>query len=106
MESLGKIIRGGWKVSVGSTDPPCLQMVSFPLYIWINGEKMNVFVAVAFKSFEQVLHKSDFCVQHKGYYAPYLEVVDGEYWFRVVRPSYEPCMLGFWNFIYGFLMEK
>ena len=20
--------------------------------------------------------------------------------------SYEPCMLGFWNFIYGFLMEK
>ena len=21
-------------------------------------------------------------------------------------PSYEPCMLGFWNFIYGFIMEK
>ena len=20
--------------------------------------------------------------------------------------SYEPCMLGFWNFIYGFLIEK
>ena len=34
--------------------------------------------------------------------------MDAAYWFRVVRPtiSQEPCMLGFWNFIYGFLMEK
>ena len=53
-----------------------------------------------------------------GHYAPNFEDVDGAYCFRVVRPfvrasvqnmhaiSYEPCMLGFWNFIYGFLMEK
>ena len=40
--------------------------------------------------------------------------VDGAYWFRVVRPSLsvrasvhqKPCVLGFWNFIYDFLMEK
>ena len=36
------------------------------------------------------------------------EEVGGAYWFQVVRLSarQEPCMLGFWNFIYGFLMEK
>ena len=41
-------------------------------------------------------------------FAPNLEEVDGAYWFRVVHPSVrqEPCMLGFWNFIYEFLMEK
>ena len=27
-------------------------------------------------------------------------------WNLVHAISYEPCMLGFWNFIYGFLMEK
>ena len=53
---------------------------------------------------------------HLHYYAPNFKEVDGAYWFRVVRPcvcvqnmhaiSYESCMLGFWNFIYGFLMEK
>ena len=43
---------------------------------------------------------------------PNLKEDDGSYRFRVVRPSVrasvrqEPCMLGFWNFIYGFLMEK
>ena len=42
-----------------------------------------------------------------SYYAPNFEEVDGAYWFRVVRLSVqEPCMIGFWNFIYGFLMEK
>ena len=42
------------------------------------------------------------------YYAPNFKEVDGAYWFRVVRPCVreEPCMLEFWNFIYGFLMEK
>ena len=46
------------------------------------------------------------------YYAPNFEEADGAYWFRVVRacvrPSVrqEPYMLGFWNFIYRFLMEK
>ena len=59
--------------------------------------------------------------QHCLYYAPNFEEVDGAYWFRVVRPcvrvsvrhtflmhaiSYKSCMLGFWNSIYGFLMEK
>ena len=52
-------------------------------------------------------------------YAPNFKEVDGAYWFRVVcvcvrlsvhtsvRMSVqEPCMLGFWNFIYGFFMEK
>ena len=41
-------------------------------------------------------------------YAPNFEEVDGAYWFRVVRACVrqERCMLGFWNFIYGFLMEK
>ena len=44
-------------------------------------------------------------------YAPNFEEVDMAYWFLVVRASVcpsvhqEPCMLGFWNFIYGFLME-
>ena len=35
-------------------------------------------------------------------YAPNFEEVDRAYWFRVVRPPVhqEPCMLGFWNFIY------
>ena len=43
-----------------------------------------------------------------GHYAPTFKEVDGAYWFRVVRPSVhkEPCLLGFWNFIYGFLMEN
>ena len=42
-----------------------------------------------------------------GHYAHNFKKVDGAYWFRVV-PSVrqEPCMLGFWNFIYGLLMEK
>ena len=46
------------------------------------------------------------------HYAPNFEEVDRAYWFRVVRVCVrasirqEPCMLGFWNFIYGFLMEK
>ena len=46
------------------------------------------------------------------FYAQILEEVDGAYWFRIVRACVglsvqEPsCMLGFWNFIYGFLMEK
>ena len=41
-------------------------------------------------------------------YAPNFKEFDGAYWFRVVRASVHqvPCMLGFWNFIYGFLMEK
>ena len=54
-------------------------------------------------------------------YAPNFDEVDGAYWFRVVRASVrppvcacmlacvrlsKPCMLGFWNFIYGFLVEK
>ena len=40
------------------------------------------------------------------------EEVDGAYWFRVVRACVhasvrqKPCMLGFWNVIYGFLVEK
>ena len=52
--------------------------------------------------------KSHFCV-----YTPNFEEVDGAYWQGCVsvHPSVlpavqEPCMLGFWNFIYGFLMEK
>ena len=54
----------------------------------------------------------------RAYYAPNFEEVEGAYWFRVVPSSHacvrsfvalfeachEPCMLGFWNFIYGFLM--
>ena len=40
------------------------------------------------------------------HYAPNLEI-DGACWFWVVHPSVqEPSMLGFWNFINGFLMEK
>ena len=50
-----------------------------------------------------------------NFYAPNFEDVDGAYWFWVMRPAVcasmhpsvqEPCMLGFWIFIYGFLMEK
>ena len=63
---------------------------------------------------------SDFLIRVRGetiHYAPNFEEVNGAYWFRVVRLcvhsshflmhaiSYEPCMLGFWNFIYEFLME-
>ena len=45
------------------------------------------------------------------YFALNFEEVDGAYWFQVVlmciRPFFQKsCMLGFWNFIYGFLMEK
>ena len=41
-------------------------------------------------------------------YAPNFEEVNRTYWFRAVRPfvHQEPCLLGFWNFIYGFLMEN
>ena len=42
-----------------------------------------------------------------GLYAPNFFEVDGAYRFRVVASVWpEPCMLGFWNFIYGFLTEK
>ena len=46
------------------------------------------------------------------YYSSNFEEVDGVCLFWVLRPCaypfvrQEPCMLGFWNFIYGFLMEK
>ena len=46
------------------------------------------------------------------FYAPNLEDVDWAYWFLVVRACVraslhqELCLLGFWNFIYGFHMEK
>ena len=45
-------------------------------------------------------------------YALNFKDVDWAYWFWVVRPCVrasvhqKPCMLGFWNFIYGFLMEQ
>ena len=57
-------------------------------------------------------------VKNMYFYAPNFEEVEGAYWFPVVHPcvhlrhflmhaiSYEPSMLGFRNFIYGFLMEK
>ena len=48
-------------------------------------------------------------------YVPNLKEVGGAYCFRLPvctlhflmhAISYEPCMLGFWNFIYGFLMKN
>ena len=40
--------------------------------------------------------------------SPFLELCPFEKseWNVMHAISYEPCMLGFWNFIYGFLMEK
>ena len=61
-------------------------------------------------------------VSHNAFnnnYAPNFKEVGGAYCFRVLRLSVipfvtllmhaiscQPCMLGFWNFIYGFLMNK
>ena len=49
-------------------------------------------------------------LQWRSFLCPNFKEVDGAYWFRVVHACFrgvlasvrqEPCMLGFWNFIYG-----
>ena len=71
-------------------------------------EKVPRYYEMASRLFEKVPRYFE---TFSRYYAPNFEEVDGAYWVRVVRASVrlsvqEPCMLGFWNFIYGFLMEK
>ena len=71
-------------------------------------EKFPRYYEMASRLFEKV---SRYFEKFSRYYAPNFEEVDRAYWFRVMRASVrlfvqEPCMLGFWNFIYGFLMEK
>ena len=58
------------------------------------------------------MHFDTFCLS-QDFYAPNFEEVDRAYWFRIVRACVRPCilssktcMLGFWNFIYGFHMKK
>ena len=41
-----------------------------------------------------------------NYYAPNFDFFEVGFGLCILPSVQEPCMLGFWNFIYGFLMEK